>query len=137
MKERGQPERKSKNKPQAFCGLISCPECGMMITGEYKVKRQKNGNVHYYTYYHCTKKNKLVKCSQPCIREEELNRQLSSLIQKVSLPKDWAEELNRLALQDFKKSALPLVACEREGDKNHCHFTEVRATSQWLPRPRY
>jgi hypothetical protein len=30
-----------KNKPQPFCGLISCASCGMMITGEYKVKKQK------------------------------------------------------------------------------------------------
>src|SRR3989338_8936464 len=77
----------------------------MMITGEYKVKKQKNGNAHNYTYYHCTKKSKTIKCPEPCIREEELNRQLSSLIKSVSLPQDWAEELNRLAVQDHKKSA--------------------------------
>src|SRR3989339_973040 len=105
LKLRGVPDRKSKNEPQPFCGLISCASCGMMITGEYKVKKQKNGNVHNYTYYHCTKKSKTIKCSEPCIREEELNRQLSSLIKSVSLPPDWAEELNRLALQDHKKSA--------------------------------
>ncbi|MEI7513624.1 MAG: recombinase family protein, partial [bacterium] len=104
MKKRGLPNRKVKNDPQPFCSLISCAECGMMITGEYKIKKQKNGNVHYYTYYHCTKKNKLVKCSQPCIRQEELNRQLSSLIKKVSLPKDWAEELEKMAKADFKNS---------------------------------
>ena len=105
LKLRGVPDRKSKNEPQPFYGLISCASCGMMITGEYKVKKQKNGNVHNYTYYHCTKKSKTIKCSEPCIREEELNRQLSSLIKSVSLPRDWAEELNRLALQDHKKSA--------------------------------
>ena len=61
--------------------------------------------MHNYTYYHCTKKSKTIKCPEPCIREEELNRQLSSLIKSVSLPRDWAEELNRLALQDHKNSA--------------------------------
>ncbi len=104
LKLRGVPDRKSKNEPQPFCGLISCASCGMMITGEYKVKKQKNGNVHNYTYYHCTKKSKTTKCPEPCIRQEELDNQLSSLIKSVSLPKDWAEELNRLALQDHKKS---------------------------------
>ena len=64
-----------------------------LITGEYKVKKQKNGNVHNYIYYHCTKKRKDFDCPEPCIRQEELDRQLSSEIQKVSLPKDWAEEL--------------------------------------------
>jgi len=53
---RGQPERKAENEPQPYCGLISCASCGMMITGEYKVKKQKNGNVHEYIYYHCSKK---------------------------------------------------------------------------------
>ena len=85
-----------------------------MITGEYKVKKQKNGNVHEYVYYHCTKKNKSVKCEEPCIRQEKLNHHLSSLIQKVSLPKDWAVELNRLALQDHGKSAQSLTACVKE-----------------------
>ena len=114
LKLRGKPDRKPLNDPQPFCGLISCASCGMMITGEYKVKKQQNGNVHTYTYYHCTKKNKSVKCEEPCIRQEELNRQLSSLIQKVSLPKDWAVELNRLALQDHGKSAQSLTTCVKE-----------------------
>ena len=39
LKLRGVPDRKSKNEPQPFCGLISCASCGMMITGEYKVKK--------------------------------------------------------------------------------------------------
>jgi site-specific DNA recombinase len=114
LKKRGKPDRKPVNDPQPFCGLISCASCGMMITGEYKVKKQKNGNTHEYFYYHCTKKNKLVKCEEPCIRQEILDRQLSSLIQKVSLPKDWAEELNRLALQDHENSAQSLTACVKE-----------------------
>jgi len=114
LKQRGRPHHKQKNEPQPFCGLLSCASCGMMITGEYKVKKQQNGNVHEYIYYHCTKKNKNVKCEESCIRQEELNRQLSSLIQKVSLPKDWAAELNRLALQDHGKSAQSLTACVKE-----------------------
>ena len=51
LKFRGQPERKSKNEPQPFCGLISCASCKMMITGEHKFKRQKNGNVNENIYY--------------------------------------------------------------------------------------
>ncbi|MDP1760056.1 MAG: recombinase family protein, partial [Candidatus Woesebacteria bacterium] len=117
LKLRGQPERKPQNEPQAYCGLISCASCGMMITGEYKVKKQKNGNVHNYTYYHCTKKRKDIKCPEPCIRQEELDRQLSSLIQKVSLPKDWAEELLKMANKDFQNSAQSLTACVKEKEE--------------------
>jgi len=128
LKLRGKPDRKPKNDPQPFCGLISCASCGMMITGEYKVKKQMNGNVHEYIYYHCTKKNKMVKCEEPCIRQEKLDRQLSSLIQKVSLPKNWAEELNRLALQDHGKSAQSLTACVKEKSE------KISSLSQRLER---
>src|SRR3990167_4850798 len=114
LKYRGQPERKPQNEPQPFCGLISCASCGMMITGEHKFKRQKNGNVHNYTYYHCTKKRKDFKCPESAVREKELDKQLSSLIKSISLPKDWAEELNRLALQDHEKSTQSLTACVKE-----------------------
>src|SRR3989344_9118453 len=86
----------------------------MMITAENKTKRQKNGNVHYYVYYRCTKKSKVMKCPEMSLRSEKLDKQLSSLIKKVSLPKDWAEELNRMALDDHKNSAQSLTACVEE-----------------------
>ncbi len=50
------------------------------------------------------------KCHQPYTREEELDRQLSSLIQKVSLPVDWAEKLLAMAERDKAKSALSASA---------------------------
>src|SRR3989339_1640968 len=124
LKFRGQPERKPKNEPQPFCGLISCASCGMMITAENKTKRQKNGNVHYYVYYRCTKKSKIIKCKEMSLRSEKLDKQLSSLIKKVSLPKDWAEELNRLALQDYKNSAPSLTACVEEKKKKISSLSE-------------
>ncbi len=128
LKFRGQPERKPQNEPQPFCGLISCASCGMMITAENKTKRQKNGNVHEYVYYRCTKKSKTVKCSEMSLRSEKLDEQLSSLIKKVSLPKDWAEELNRLALQDYKNSAPSLTASVKEKE------TKLSVISQKLER---
>ncbi len=117
LKFRGQPERKAKNEPQPFCGLISCASCGMMITGEHKFKRQKNGNVHEYTYYRCTKKRKDFVCKESAVREKELDRQLSSLIKKVSLPKDWAEELLKMAENEHGKSAQSLTACVKEKEE--------------------
>ena len=128
LKFRGQPERKPQNEPQPYCGLISCASCGMMITGEYKVKKQKNGNTHEYIYYHCTKKRKDFDCPEPCIRQEELDRQLSSEIQKVSLPKDWAEELLKMAEKDFNNSAPSLTASVKESE------TKLSVISQKLER---
>ena len=105
MKQRGRPRHKDKPEPQVFCGLLRCGTCNMMITAELKVKRQKNGNIHYYTYYRCTRKSKSIKCAAPFIRQEILDKQISSLLQKVSLRPDWAEKLNARLEKDKSKSA--------------------------------
>src|SRR3989344_6189505 len=110
MKERGRPNAKHKSNPQVYCGLLYCATCGMMITGEYRTKTQKNGTQHFYTYYHCTKKSKVMKCPEPCIRQEVLDAQISSLLQKVSLRPDWAEKLNARLEKDKSKSAQSVSA---------------------------
>ena len=79
--------------PRPFCGLIRCGSCDMSITGEIKIKRQKNGNTHRYVYYHCTKKSKTQKCFEPCIQEDKLDRQLSTLLTEYAMPKEWATKL--------------------------------------------
>ena len=109
LKTRGRPDRKPKNEPQAFCGLIHCAECGMMITAE-----TQKGHV----YYRCSKKSTIVNCTQKYVREEEIDRQLSSLIQKISLPKDWAEKLLKMAEKDFKNSAQSSSAFVEETKKD-------------------
>lgn len=72
---------KLKTNRKRFVVYFIARLVGMGITGEHKVKRQKNGNEHYYIYYHCTRKNKLVKCKEPYIRQESLDKQISSLFQ--------------------------------------------------------
>ena len=128
LKQRGRPHHKVKNEPQPYCGLLKCGSCGMMITGEYRVKKQKNGNVHDYIYYHCTKKNKSVKCPEPCIRQEELDKQISSLLQKFSLRLDWAEKLLEMAETDKDKSAQSVSAFVLESQN------QIRAIQTKLQR---
>ena len=101
LKKRGWQNGK-ENNPRSLCGLLRCAECGCAITGEAKVKRQKNGNVHHYTYYHCTKKKGF--CSQPCVREEALAGQLSNILKKFALPSAWAAELLKMAERDEKET---------------------------------
>jgi DNA invertase Pin-like site-specific DNA recombinase len=128
LKQRGQPERKSKNEPQPYCGLIACASCGMMITAENKTKRQLNGNVHHYVYYRCTKKSKSIVCKEMSLRSHVLDQQVSSLIKTVTLPTDWAEELERLALADHANSAVSVAAGTREREAS------IDAISQKLDR---
>ena len=128
LKQRGRPRHKTEIEPQIFCGLLHCGSCGMMITGEYRVKKQKNGNVHDYIYYHCTKKNKSIKCPEPCIRQEELDKQISSLLQKFSLRTDWAEKLLEMAEKDKAISAQSVSAFVQESQN------KIRAIQTKLQR---
>ena len=114
LKQKGRPHHKTKNEPQAFCGMLKCGTCGMGITGEYRVKRQKNGNTHNYIYYHCTKKNKTIKCDEPCIRQENLDEQTSILLQKFSLSADWATQLTAMLERDKNSDAKSSVGFIQE-----------------------
>ena len=113
LDRKGRPHHKTKWEPRVLCGLFHC-SCGMMITGEEKVKHQKNGNEHRYTYYHCTHKNKAIKCSEPAITEGALSRQLSSLIKQTALLTDWADYFKIKLNEDKKDSAQSVSAFERE-----------------------
>ncbi len=93
---RGRPRKQKHNEPRAYCGLLSCGKCNMGITAE----TQKG-----YIYYRCTRKNKAVKCIEPFIREEELDKQLSSLLQATSMPVSWADSLNKMLSVDEQQSA--------------------------------
>ncbi len=92
-----------KGKPQprthhfAFTGLMRCGECGSAITAEEKTKHQKNGNVHNYTYYRCTKK-KNPKCSQKTIEAKILDQQITETLASIEIPEEfgkWALEVLR------------------------------------------
>ena len=88
--------RKSYPHPKrheiAYRGPIKCGGCGAMITAEEKVKHQKNGNTHRYTYYHCTRR-KDPNCREPAIEEAELEKQIAAELATIEIPpafKDWA-----------------------------------------------
>ena len=88
--------RDGKPRPKehrfAFTGLMRCGNCGAMITAEEKIKRQKNGNVHTYIYYRCTKR-KNENCPEKTVRLEDLTAQIDILIKNLSISdkfKDWA-----------------------------------------------
>ncbi len=68
-----------------YRGPLRCGECRAMITAERKTKRQQNGNVHEYVYYHCTKR-KDPSCRQPSLREEALEEQIAQLLAMIEIP---------------------------------------------------
>lgn len=90
----GRRDRPRKKKHQfAYTGMLRCGECGAIITAENKVKRNKNGNIHYYTYYHCTFQ-KDPNCSQRKVTEEKvLEKEVATVLKSIEIPmsfKNWA-----------------------------------------------
>jgi FtsZ-binding cell division protein ZapB len=95
-----------------------------MVTPEKKTKRQKNGNVHEYIYYHYTKR-KDPNCSQKSVQEYQIEDQLHEVLQSISLPDDfirWAlnlikkdseahthENMKRLSIYQMKLSKVQSV----------------------------
>lgn len=75
--------RKGKHAPQchefAFTGLIRCGVCGSLYTATEKFKTiKKSGEQRVYRYYHCTHKNKQIKCKQSPLTLEELEEQIDA-----------------------------------------------------------
>lgn len=86
---RARPKRHSFT----FTGLMRCGECGAMITAEEKFKYQKNGNIHRYVYYRCTKRRRNPRCTQGAIRQEILIREILDFLGKIEVSQsftDWA-----------------------------------------------
>ncbi len=77
-----------------YKGLFRCEECGGMVTASKVTKKQKNGNVHEYIYYHCGK-SKDPNCQQrsKMVREEVINNEVLKELEKIEIPQDiyqWA-----------------------------------------------
>ena len=80
--------------PSVYRGLIECSVCGCSITPDPRTKKQKNGNVHHYQYYHCSN-GKSVHDKQVNTTETALNEDVMRLLKQLSLPKDKIEQLRK------------------------------------------
>lgn len=85
------PFQLNKKKNFLYKGLLTCVDCGCSITAEEKFKTSKNGNVHHYIYYHCTKSKG--NCSQPYIEEKELEKKLADMFKGFFLSQEQADEI--------------------------------------------
>jgi site-specific DNA recombinase len=77
-------EPRSQQKEFAFTKIMTCGLCGSGITADEKFKKQKNGNVHRYVYYKCTR-IKDSKCKCGFINEDDLIKQLQNLINNLEM----------------------------------------------------
>lgn len=74
-----------------YTGVLRCGVCGAMITAENKIKKNKNGNVHRYAYYHCTRRRDPNCPERKVIEEKKLEEQFEETIKTIDIPPGFKE----------------------------------------------
>lgn len=93
---------KVEDKEFAFTKLMTCGLCGSGITADEKFKKRKNGNIHRYVYYGCTKvRDKNCKCGY--INEEDLIEQFTALMDRMDLDEIGIKDRLKAEVERFKK----------------------------------
>jgi DNA invertase Pin-like site-specific DNA recombinase len=125
---------RASNKEFAFTKLIVCGLCGSGICADEKFKKQKNGNIHRYVYYGCTKfKDKHCPCGY--IKEEDLIEQLAGILNIVSLDEIGMKERIKTEIeqhQKFQESVLGKVS----KDKIKVKEIDIRNYAKYILRER-
>ena len=95
-------EPRSQQKEFAFTKIMTCGLCGSGITADEKFKKQKNGNVHRYVYYKCTRV-KDPKCKCGFINEDDLIEKLAKLIDDIHLDEIGMKEKIKTEIEKHRK----------------------------------
>jgi DNA invertase Pin-like site-specific DNA recombinase len=112
-----QPHRKEHAPSKPFMQLMRCSECGCMITAEV----QKG-----HTYYHCTGKNSSrPRCTQPWVRGEVIDAEISRLLAGNGLTAGQAEEL-LVRLETDEKSIATITGPVLVAKKSELEKTEAQ-----------
>lgn len=114
--------RKNSIRPKvknfAYTGMIRCAECGALITAEEKYKKQKNGNVHHYVYYHCTGR-KDPNCKQKSIEQKELENQIKDTVSRISIPKEFVQWAIEVLKEENKKETDFQIQMVKKHEKDY------------------
>ena len=91
-----------ENKEFAFTKMITCGLCGSGISADEKFKKQKNGNVHRYVYYGCTKARG-VDCKCGYTEEKDILKQFEELIEKIDINEIQIKEKIKADIEKFSQ----------------------------------
>jgi site-specific DNA recombinase len=120
----------SRSRPRAIRhdgflnGVMTCGNCGSMITYEEHTKKYKNGKTQVFAYYRCTRtssKYKENKCSQPYMPVDKLEGQAIEYIKGLKLSPlfvEWAIKwLNVMHENQKEIRNARLIAVRKEYDE--------------------
>ena len=132
--------RKGRPRPQThkfpFTGIIRCAECGCLYTAETKTKFvKKTGLLTDYTYYHCTRRKKDVKCTQTeALKDDKLEEQIEDEINKYKI----IPEFLNWALEDLnEKNDTEIEDRSKVYEMQHKALTQTQNELDELTRMRY
>lgn len=119
--------RTQEPKEFDFTKMMVCGLCGSGVSADEKFKRQKNGNVHRYVYYGCSKsKDRNCKCSY--IEEKALIQEFQKLIDSINfneVPMKDKIKKEIARIKKFQQSLLGLrqdIQIEEVDLKNYAKF---------------
>ncbi|MEI7579019.1 MAG: zinc ribbon domain-containing protein [bacterium] len=145
--ELSQNYRGHKNRPRPqkhlfpYTGMMKCGECGCSIIVDPKVKVQKNGNVHEYHYYRCTKSKG--HCSQKYLEVGKLETQLKILLESIKIPNSFHEwalyELQQDSQKEIDDRNEILGIAQKGYDETVCQIDDLvkKYISKKIPEHAY
>ena len=122
---------KGESKEFAFTKLMTCGLCGSSITADEKFKNQKNGNVHRYVYYGCTKYNDK-NCPCGYINEDDLIEQFAKLMDSIAFDEIGMRKKIRDDIERHKKFQSGLLGIKET--KVSVKDVEVRNYTKYILR---
>lgn len=93
---------KSQQKEFAFTKIMRCGLCGSGITADEKFKHYKNGDVHRYVYYTCTK-TKDIHCDAGYMNENDLIKQMKTIIDDIDIKSLPMKDKIKHEVERYKK----------------------------------
>lgn len=104
--------------------MIRCGECGCLITAENKYKKQKNGDIHKHTYYHCTGKKHPCSQKKNYVKESDIIEMIDETLNKITINEKfhaWAIQILKDTHKEqitFKKSTLERLKKQETETRN-------------------
>ena len=125
----GRPGRPRKTRSFSYTGMITCGECGFMVTGEEKINRFGT----HYTYYHCSKRRLDRHCNQPYLSLNDIEAQIAAFLGEIRLPDRfhrWAQQRLERTLnqkqQDHKAKIESLQRAQAASARELQNLTKLR-----------
>jgi len=122
---------KVESKEFAFTKLMACGLCGSGVSADEKFKKQKNGGIHRYVYYGCTKFNDKY-CKSGYINEDELIDQFEKLMDQIDLDDIGIKEKLKAEVERFKK--FQRIALGTRSAKVEVDDVDIRNYTKYLLR---